>query len=119
MIRLLACLAVLPLPLFAEGATITYRCDVGLDTAQTFVFAPQSLDADRTGRIEVTYGDTVAVGTMSGDFGPWSWNAGGVITTLLIDGAQGDQIDMLLHALDTNQSPPTSTSTHLTCEAPA
>lgn len=119
MMRLAACLALLPLPLLGEGATITYRCDVGQSTEQTFVFAPQFLDENRMGKVEVTYGDTVATGTMSGDFGPWSWNAGGVISTLLIDGAEGDRIDMLLHALDTNATPPTSTSTHLTCEAPA
>ena len=122
MMRFSACFALLPLlplPLLAEGATITYRCDVGLDTAQTFVFAPQFLDENRMGKVEVTHGDTVAVGTMSGDFGPWSWNAGGVISALLIDGAEGDRITMLLHELDTNLSPPSSTSTFLTCEAPA
>ncbi|MBV7409936.1 hypothetical protein [Maritimibacter sp. DP1N21-5] len=111
--------SLIPLAAWAEGGVITYACTDDTGHPMTFDIAPQALDARRAGHVEVTVGDAAMSGTMAGDLGPWSWNDGGAVTTLLVDGASETGIAMLLHVLDTGTTPPTSTLTHLTCEAPA
>ncbi|MAM60634.1 hypothetical protein [Maritimibacter sp. UBA3975] len=106
-----------PLAAHGEGARLALDCAGADDTARTFVFAPVEVDAEGIGRI--TVGEDARPGIAAGFFGPWSWTADKVRTTLMVNGDAGDDgVPMLLHELDTTTTPFTATLTELTCEAP-
>lgn len=103
----------------AEGARTVFGCEDETGHPLSFTIAPDTLNAAGAGAVTITTPDGRFAGTASGHLGPYAWEDGGTLSTLLLDGAAGDGIALLLHQLDTSAQPPEATLIRLTCEVPS